>query len=114
VSTLQIELDQATNDALTSMAASRGTTPAGLVSELVLHYVKSFERQANGHRDVSNRADKATSEPDRVAELALKYLGWAPGDPRLVNRRRDPLDALIGMAGDAEPVDDIDEVIYGR
>jgi plasmid stability protein len=28
-------------------------------------------------------------------------------------KRRDPLDALVGDL-DAEPVDDIDEVIYGR
>jgi hypothetical protein len=113
VSTLQIEVDEATNDALATLAASRGTTPAGLVSELVSHYVKSYEKHTNGKRGESKPADEATTGPDRVAELAVKHLGWSPNDPRLVNRRRSPLDELVGSA-DYDPVDDIDEVIYGR
>jgi hypothetical protein len=111
VSTLRIELDQATDEALATLAASRGKAPADLVAEWVSRYVKIYEPLPNGHDD--RRKVAAPADPDPLAPLVKKHLGWEPDDPRLVNRRRDPLDAIVGSAGDAEPVDDIDEVIYG-
>lgn len=78
MSTLQIDLDERTGDALTTLARTRGVTPDELAAQIVADYVGA--------------TDLARAEPAR--------------EP-------DPLDALVGKY-DIDPVDDIDEVIYGR
>jgi hypothetical protein len=113
VSIVQINIDHATAKGLTSLAAARGILPAELVAEIVTQYVSVHAPETNGLRDEPSSAASDTTEPDPVAEILVKRLGWAPDDPRLVNRRRSPLDAFVG-SGDYDPVDDIDEVIYGR
>ena len=105
MSTLQIDLDEATDEALTSLAAARGVTPAELVAEFVSRYVKTYEPIENGRSSTRLTAIDSTDA----------MIGSPGDDP---SRRKlappDPLDAIVGSAGNAEPVDDIDEVMYGR
>jgi hypothetical protein len=57
VSTLRIDLDEATGDALTSLAAARGTTAADLVSQIVSQYVKIHDLPANGRQVVPGQGE---------------------------------------------------------
>ncbi len=112
MSTLQIDLDEKTGDALTSLAAARGTTPADLVAEIVAQYVevKGAPAQEKHERSLRNGAElrKLTGVSiDEILELAEIDRGErGPAPP-------DPMDALIGSLR-GEPADDIDEVVYGR
>jgi hypothetical protein len=112
---LQIELDAATTEALSSIAGARGTTPADLVAEIVGKYVHVPAQDLQpdpldalvGSID-ADPDDGYRAPPDAMDELVGKYTtGRFQGNPP------DPLDAIVGSI-DAEPVDDIDEVIYGR
>jgi hypothetical protein len=47
-----------------------------------------------------------TSKAALIRGFIADRLPLSPGD-------RDPLDEIVGWARDVEPVDDIDEVIYG-
>lgn len=56
---------------------------------------------------------RGTTSAELLTEIVVRYVrihvpndGWTPAPP-------DPLDELLGSV-DADPVDDIDEVIYGR
>ncbi len=113
MSTFQIELDQDTIDALASLAASRGTAPADLVAEIVAQYVKvqavpTDEPNGRSRQDDDDfgRRLVGISIEEAAAKLARQPIRTGPPPP-------DPIDALVGSI-DLDPVDDIDEVIYGR
>ena len=99
---LQIELDAATTEALSSLANSRGTTAGDLAGEIVERYVQHGGLAANG---------RTLTPPSVVADTV--NLNDDADRPRRPVSPPDPLDALVGSI-DADPVDDIDEVIYGR
>jgi hypothetical protein len=112
VSTLQIDLDKETSDALASLAASRRTAPADLVAKIVAQYVKVqsvLADEANGQSredsDEFGRTLVGISIDEAAARLAREPRN--PGPPP------DPIDALVGSL-DGDPVNDIDEVVYGR
>ena len=112
MSTLQIDLDQDTSEALASLAAARGTAPADLVAEIVAQYVKVQAvpaEEPNGRSredDDFGRKLVGISVEEAAAMLARQPRNPGPPPP-------DPIDALVGSI-DLDPVDDIDEVIYGR
>lgn len=112
MSTLQIDLDQDTSDALASLAASRGTAPADLVAEIVARFVDSRLGEAIVPDQEATILDALVGRypEDRLAMMVNSVEGDAsqrrPAPP-------DPIDALVGSI-DGDPVDDIDEVIYGR
>ena len=113
MSTLQIDLDQDTSDALASLAASRGTAPADLVAEIVAQYVKVravLPNQSNGpsmgEDDDFGRKLVGISIEEAAAKLAREPIRTGPPPP-------DPIDALVGSL-EGDPVNDIDEVVYGR
>ncbi len=113
MSTLQIDLDKVTSDALASLAALRGTAPADLVAEIVARYVKVHEVPSHDPNESSVPEDAdfgrklaGMSIEEAAAKLAREPIRTGPPPP-------DPIDALVGSI-DLDPVDDIDEVIYGR
>ena len=110
MSTLQVEPDRDTSDALTSLAVARGTAPADLVAEIVARYVKIYELREDGHR-----AQLGLDAPDSLDALMGRYDGDRMNDidSTVYGRRGDPLDAIVGSVN-IDPVDDIDEGIYGR
>lgn len=109
MSTLQIDLDPTTDEALASLATARGTSPADLAAEIVAGYVRAAEPPASPDSATPDSDDPGSSwyrgPLTREAVLAFAARRYRDGP--------DPLDALAGSV-DAEPVDDIDEVIYGR
>lgn len=112
---LQIDLDEATSSALTSLAGARGTTPADLVAEFVRErmHVPGQEAPPDPLDAIVGSIDADPDDgyrppPDPMDELVGKY---ATG--RFIGNPPDPLDAIVGSI-DADPVDDIDEVVYGR
>ena len=113
MSTLQIDLDQHTADALASLAAARGTAPADLVADIVARYVRVQSvpaDEANGQSgedsDEFGRTLVGISIEEAAARLAREPRNPGPPPP-------DPIDALVGSL-DGDPVNDIDEVVYGR
>ena len=113
MSTLQIDRDQDTSDALASLAASRGTTPDDLVAEIVAQYVKvqaAPTDEPNGRLrqddDDFGRKLVGISIEEAAAKLARQPIRTGPPPP-------DPIDALVGSL-EGDPVNDIDEVVYGR
>jgi hypothetical protein len=112
VSTLQIDLDKDTSDALTLLAAARGTAPAALVAEILSHYIDIRRGEAGIPDQESAILDALVGRypEDRLAAM-VNGLGADSSERQLAPP--DPIDALVGSI-DADPVDDIDEVIYGR
>ena len=113
MSTLHIELDKDTSDALASLAAWRGTAPADLVAEIVAQYVAVRDAPVRDPGEPSMRDDADISR--RLVGISIKeaavLLARQPRDPG--PPPPDPIDALVGsLKGDA--VNDIDEVVYGR
>lgn len=64
----------------------------------------SIERELDDALAVE-AARRGTSKAALIREYVRDRLGRVP-------RQTDPLDAIVGMS-DAEPVDDIDEFLYG-
>lgn len=56
---------------------------------------------------------EASREGVSIAELIRRYVRERLGRKKLPPLEQDPLWAFVGLAGDAEPVDDIDEFLYG-
>ena len=96
MSTLVIDLDTATGEALTSLASARGTTPADLAAEIVARYVSVQDLRPSAARPASDRPDASVDAEPSGRKLAPP----------------DSIDALVGRY-DAEP-GDIDEIVYGR
>ena len=90
---LSIEIDAETDAALDALAASERTPKETVIRRIL----------ADGIRLATVR--------DPLDDLVGRY-ETERGDATLASRH-DPLDAIVGSL-DAEPVDDIDEVIYGR
>lgn len=112
MSTLQIDLDKDTSDALTSLAAARGTAPADLVAEIVSQYVEMHEGATHTPDQEREILDALVGKySDRRLAMIAEGVDGDSSDRRLAPP--DPIDALVGSI-DGEPVDDIDEVIYGR
>jgi hypothetical protein len=112
VSTLQIDLDQDTSDALASLAAARGTAPADLVAEIIARIVDLRPGDSTMADQETMILDALVGRypEDRLAMMA-RSVGGDASEQGLAPP--DPIDALVGSI-DSEPVDDIDEVIYGR
>ena len=122
---LQIELDAATTEALSSIAGARGTTPADLVAEIVGQYVLVPAQESQ-----SDLTERKLAPPDSIDALVGRY-----DAERYASDPPDALDALVGSI-DADPddgyrappdamdelvgryhgerINDIDEVVYGR
>jgi hypothetical protein len=111
VSRLQIELDQATDDALTTLAAAHGKAPADLVAEWVSRYVKMHELFENG-----DQRALGGDEADPMDALVGKYSGDRVNDVDAVvyGRLRDPVNGIVDSAREEKPVDEGDEAIRGR
>jgi hypothetical protein len=113
VSTLQIDLDKETSDALTSLAAARGTAPTDLVAEIVAQCVGIHEPPA--HELHESTTHRGTDVGRKLAGISIKeaaaIIARHPREPGLAPP--DPIDGLAGSV-DIDPVDDIDEVIYER
>ena len=56
---------------------------------------------------------EASREGVSIAELIRRYVRERLGRRELPPLEEDPLWAFVGLAGDAAPVDDIDEFLYG-
>jgi len=90
---LRIEIDEATDAALEALAASERTPKEALIRRMLADGV-GLGPVRDPLDDLIGRYD----DESRAGGLAIVH---------------DPLDAVVGSV-DAEPVDDIDEVIYGR
>lgn len=117
MSTLHIDLDERTVAALSALAESRGTTPVDLATEIVSEYVSEHDRahQPEPFNSLTGiPIAEVLEKRDRLEELAERYLGrrLERDESGVTIRRHDPLDDIVGSI-DSEPVDDIDEVIYG-
>lgn len=110
--TLQIDLDKDTSGALASLAAARGTAPADLVAEIVARFVDVRLGDAVVPDQEAVILDALVG---RYPEDRLTMMVHSVGDEASERGPAppDPIDALVGSV-DADPVDDIDEVIYGR
>lgn len=113
MSTMQIDLDQETADALASLAAARGAAPADLVAEIVTQYVAVHDASVRDPGEPSMREDAdfgrtlaGISIKEAAALLARQPRHPGPPPP-------DPIDALVGSL-EGDEVNDIDEVVYGR
>ena len=88
---LQIDLDAATTEALSSLAVARGTTPADLVAEIVGKYVMDprktssldpLERARRQHRRRRHRRRIRGDPPDAMDALVGKHdAGRVQGQP---------------------------------
>jgi len=58
-------------------------------------------------------AVEASKERTSKAALIRRYVRERLKPEPLPPLHEDPIWGLVGIAGDAEPVDDIDEVVYG-
>ena len=113
MSTMQIDLDNDTSDALTSLAAVRGTAPAELIAEIVAEYVRVHNNPAHDPREPSRQQSvdlgrKLSGISIKEAAALLARQPREPGPPP-----PDPMDALVGSL-EGDEVNDIDEVVYGR
>lgn len=102
---LQIDLDAATTEALSSLAGARGTTPADLVAEIVGKYVQVPEQESR-----SDPSGRKLAPPDSIDALVGRY----DTDPD--DGYRAPPDAMDELVGryHGDRINDIDEVVYGR
>jgi hypothetical protein len=91
---IEIDIDVVTNEALSSLAGARGTTPADLVAEIVGNYVQI-------------PASEPHSEPlDSLVGSIETHADDYPAPS-------DAIDAIVGRYR-GERINNIDEVVYGR
>lgn len=131
---LQIELDPATSEALSSLARKRSTTPAALVAEMVRERIR-----VPVHEEHADPADASTGSssngrfaghpPDAIAgSIDADPSGRKLAPPDSIDALvglydeepddkyqapPDPMDALVGRYH-GDRINDIDEVVYGR